>query len=60
MSGYSRWHIYDLQTGEFIINDAEFFNTVTADGKSYYNVCKNNVSTLYDQSFNVIMKTYAD
>jgi len=57
MGGKSQYSLYDTQEGKIIFENCPVLSHQSIDGKSYYNVYTKNYCALYDENFNVILKT---
>ncbi len=56
--GHSVCSLYDLEKKEFVLEGLRSLNVVSADGKTFFNVCRANSCILYDQELNTMIKKY--
>ncbi len=50
--------LYDLKNGKMIFEDCLLINVNDIDGKTYFNVCKENCAILYNEDLNIITRQY--
>lgn len=56
--GHSDCLLYDLEKKDFVLEGLRSLNVVSADGKTFFNVCRANSCILYDQELNTMIKKY--
>ena len=53
-------HLFDIESKEYVFENALFVSAFVIDGKTYFNVVTNTSSTLYDEDKNVMVRVLID